>query len=337
VTCHRLAVAAFVLILATGRSEARGVRGLPPGEVPVAVTIGAYLIDLVEIDEATLSYKLSGYLTLEWRDSRLGAERAPGIDRDSLTLDQIWHPNIELSNEYSERVSNNRQITVDAEGLVRFEERFEAQLGTQFDLLKFPFDRQTLLMGVESFRYDTGLLQLSLRQDHDLKSPSAFLPDWYILDVRQRILEDRNNPERRAYSQYLFETDVRRKVGYYVWNVFLPLGFIALLPWTLFWIEPSDVRTRVSITMTALLTAIALSLVITGARPRVSYMTFFDALFLNSYLLIFLSTITVVAEHFIQRRALPAALAARASSLGRIAYPALLVVSNVVLILVFLR
>src|SRR5205085_1950949 len=122
-------------------------------------------------------------------------------------------------------------------------ERFEPELGTELDLRKFPFDPQTLVMGVESFRYNSSAVQFVLQQGHNLKSPIAFLPDWNILDVKQRLSEGRVNPNQETYSHYVLEIDVRRKVGFYVWNVFLPLAFIALLPWTVFWIDIEDVRT----------------------------------------------------------------------------------------------
>lgn len=323
-------------LVAGGGVSAQSLTTSPPGTPPLDVSVGVYLIDLVKIDEATLSFTLSGYLTLEWRDARLGRDRPPHLDRGALAIDQVWNPNIELMNEYDARVVNNSRLTADAEGLVTYEERFEAQLGTEFDLRKFPFDRQTLLMSVESFRYGSDELILTPRQGHALQSPAAFLPDWYILAARQRADSDRNNPDRKEYSRYNFEIDVQRKVGYYVWNVFLPLAFIVLLPWAVFWIDAEDVRTRVSISMTALLTAIALSLVITGSRPRVSYMTFFDAAFLNSYFLIFLSTVSVVAEHYAARRTSLAGIAERTSTAGRFAYPVLLVLSNLLLILMFL-
>lgn len=335
-TMFRSAFAAIASLLVAGGVSAQSLTASPPGTPPIDVSVGVYLIDLVKIDEPTLSYTLSGYLTLEWRDTRLGRDRPPQLDRGALALDQVWNPNIELMNEYDARVINNSRLTADAEGLVTYEERFEAQLGHEFDLRKFPFDRQTLVMSVESFRYGSDELTLTPRQGIALQSPAAFLPDWYILTARQRADSDRNNPDRKEYSRYTFEVDVQRKVGYYVWNMFLPLAFIVLLPWAVFWIDAADVRTRVSISMTALLTAIALSLVITGSRPRVSYMTYFDAVFLNSYFIIFLSTVSVVAEHFTLRRTSRAGVAERTSAVGRIAYPALLVLSNLLLILTLL-
>lgn len=329
-------IAAIILVFLGARGvSAQNVTSLPPGERPIQVSIHTYLVDFEQIDEATFSYKISGYLTLEWRDTRLAKASAPAFDREHATLGLIWHPNIELVNEFEARDVSNTTLTIDDDGLVRYEERFKAQLATDFNLRKFPFDRQTALMAIESFRFGADSLIFVARSTRELRSPTAFLPDWNIVSVNQRVTTASNNPDKESYSRYALEIEIARKFGYYMWSVFLPLALIALLPWAVFWIDPEDVRTRTSISMSALLTAIALSLVITRERPRVAYMTLFDAVFLNSYFLIFLATVSVVAAHFAMRRSRSAETAERLSAIGRRAYPALLVVSNIILVVIF--
>src|SRR2546428_9964771 len=154
-----------------------------------------------------------------------------------------------------------------------------------------------LLMQIESFRYDAAEVVLMPRMGRQFMSPDAFLPDWSILDVAQRVASDDRNPARRVYSSYTFAIRVQRKAGYYVWTVFLPLMFITLLAWGVFFVPPDDLQTRTGVSVTALLTAIAFSIVISGTRPRVAYLTFMDAIFLSSYFLIFLAAAPVVIAH----------------------------------------
>ena len=333
-----LVVAAALAMLAGGAAQARAqsLKSLPPGERPVKVAIGSYLIDFQEIDENTLSHTMTGYLTLEWRDPRLAKGATPDFDRDKVSLDQIWSPNIEVVNEHEPRSISNVDITVSDDGHVRYEERFKAKLSTDFDLRKFPFDRQRLLLGIESFRYDQRDVVFVLQQGKDLRSPFAFLPDWRIVNVIQGVDHDASNPDNRMYSRYTFEVDVQRQVGYYVWNVFLPVAFITLLAWLVFFVASEDIATRISVSMTALLTAIALSLVISANRPRVSYLTLMDAIFLNCYFLIFMSAAAVVAAHVMIKSAGHTESADRLSHIGRIAYPALWIATNAAILLRFL-
>src|SRR5215204_5937707 len=159
------------------------------------------------------------------------------------------------------------------------------------------------------------------RAQTTLRNPAAFLPDRSIANVGERFDTDLANPDAHPYAQYNYEIQLKRKRGYYVWNVFLPLGFITLLAWTVFFIAPDDVSTRTTIAITALLTAIAFSLVVSGTRPRVSYLTYMDAVFLNAYFLIFVATAAVIASHFVIRNTSHPETAERLSRAGRYSFP----------------
>jgi Neurotransmitter-gated ion-channel ligand binding domain/Neurotransmitter-gated ion-channel transmembrane region len=327
-------VTALVLISCTGGS-AQSLKTLPPGN-PAEVTVGVYLIDFDEIAEETLTYSISAYLTVTWRDPRLAKGSAPDLDRAAVTLDQIWWPNLEFANQHEPRELTNSQITIDDDGRVKYEERFTAKLAAELDLRRFPFDSQTLPFWIESFRYDRSQLVLKPSQGQELLSPNAFLAEWHILGASQRMDIDEYNPERRPYWRYNFEIRVQRKAGFYMWSIFLPLILIALLAWSVFWITPEDIATRTGISITALLTAIAFSLVIGDTRPRVSYLTLMDAVFLSAYVLIFLAAAGSVIGHVLIRRS---GSPDRAEALSRIclwAFPVMFVLSNLLIAGIFL-
>ena len=324
------------LVSAAAYAAPASLKTLPPGPRPLQVTVGTYLIDFEKIDETTLTHTISAYLTVQWRDPRLAKGQGSDIDPMSVTLDQIWNPNIEITNQHTPREIANSMLTLDDDGTITYYERFKGELATDFDLKRFPFDRQMLLLQIESFRFTLADVKFVARDMRQLKSPAAFLPDWVIDDVSQRIDTDDYNPEQQVYSRYTFDIEVARKRGYYVWNVFLPLTFITLLVWSVFFITPEDVATRSAVSITSLLTAIAFSLVISGTRPRVSYLTFMDAVFLNAYFLIFLTTASVIAAHFLLVRSGTPEGAQRLSRVGQRYFPLLLLVSNLVVFVVFL-
>ena len=264
-----LSVAASPVADPGSTAFAESLKALPPGARPLPVKIGVYLIDFEKIDELTLTQTIVGYLTLAWQDPPLAKGLAPELDRSSVTLDDIWHPNVEIVNQHTPRSIANWSVAIDDDGTVVYEERFTAELSSDFDLRRFPFDNQQLRMAIESFRYDDSTVRFTSRAKTTFRNPSAFLPDWSIEDVGEHFDTDVANPDGRAYSQYVFQIRVERKRGFYVWNVFLPLGFITLLAWTVFFIAPEDVGTRTTVSITALLTAIAFSLVVsrhTSAR-----------------------------------------------------------------------
>jgi Neurotransmitter-gated ion-channel ligand binding domain/Neurotransmitter-gated ion-channel transmembrane region len=327
-------VTALALVSCT-KGWAQSLKSLPPNN-HIEVSVGAYLIDFEEITEETLTYTVSAYVTATWHDPRLLKGSAPDLDRAAVTVDQIWWPNLEFANEHEPRQTTNSQITIDDDGRVKYEERFTAKLAAELDLRRFPFDSQTLPLSIESFRYDRSALVLTPIQGHELVSPRAFLAEWHILGASQRMEIDDYNPERRPYSRYNFEIRVQRKAGFYLWNICLPLLLIAVLAWSVFWIAPEDISTRTGISITALLTAIAFSLVIADSRPRVSYITFMDAVFLSAYAVIFLAAAGSVFGHVLIRRSGSPDQAEAMSRICLWAFPLVFLLSNLVIAGIFL-
>jgi hypothetical protein len=173
---------ALVLLPVSGGAQVRSIssapvdlHSIPPGPRPFPVKIAAYLIDVERMEESTGTYALAGYLTLEWNDTRLSREAAPAMDRSHLSLQDIWWPNIEFFNQNEPRTTANLHITVNDDGTVIYEERFRVKLGSDFDFRRFPFDHQRLLMQIESFRYDSTQMSLTIRQSQQLKNPGALM------------------------------------------------------------------------------------------------------------------------------------------------------------------
>jgi hypothetical protein len=336
-SCRALPVVALLWLMTASTASAESLKSMPPGPRPLPVNIGVYLIDFEKIDELTLTQTIVGYLMLTWKDPRLAKGLAPELDRSSVSLDDVWNPDVEIINQHTPRSISNWVITIQDDGTVVYEERFTAELSSDFDLRRFPFDRQHLHLKIESFRFDDSEVKFVTRAMTILMNPAAFLPDWIIDGVSEHFRAETANPDARPYSQYVYQIEVTRRRGYYFWNVFLPLAFITMLAWSVFFITPEDVSTRTTIAITALLTAIAFSLVVSGTRPRVSYLTYMDALFLNAYFLIFVATAAVIGSHHLIRRTGREDKAEWLSKIGRFSFPVLALVTNILLVLVFIR
>ena len=138
-----------------------------------------------------------------------------------------------------------------------------------------------------------------------------------------------------AVSEARFEISVARRYGFYLWKVFLPLLLMVVVSWSVFWFDPSEVSSQVTIAVTTILTIIAFALAISLTLPRVPYLTFADAFFLACYIFAFLAMLEVTAVHIAyrnQRRDLARTIPRTARWL----VPAAFVVSNSILVLHFL-
>src|SRR4029434_1968847 len=124
-------------------------------------------------------------------------------------------------------------------------------------------------------------------------SPSVTLPDWTIEKFEVKPLMYALAP-RHQYSSYAFEFTASRNVQHYILKVILPLVLIVIMSWAVFWIDPINASSQVSIAMTSMLTLIAYRFAIDSQLPLLPYMTRLDIFILVSTLLVFFSLIEVV-------------------------------------------
>jgi hypothetical protein len=93
---------------------------------------------------------------------------------------------------------------------------------------------------------------------------------------------------------YNFEFQAAREVQYYLTKVMLPLLLIVMMSWSVFWIDPSNGGTQISVAVTSMLTLIAYRFAVGTEVPKLPYLTRLDAFILFSSLLVFLSLIEVM-------------------------------------------
>jgi hypothetical protein len=295
-----------VVFVAMSTLQARGAETPSPIERPAAesgpteVSVGIWVVDISKIDSAEQSFTADIAMVLHWKDARL-AHTGTGLAH--YALDQIWSPGVGVSNETSSVVRKLPEAAeVEPDGTVVYRQRYAGSFTQPLRLQSFPFDRQTFRVQLVAVRYQTNEVRFvpDQRWVHEgLQraggiSPSITLPDWTIEKWELKPLEYALAPTLQ-YSGYAFEFTASRNVEHYILKVLLPLGLIVMMSWSVFWIDPVNASSQVSIAMTSMLTLIAYRFAIDSQLPVLPYMTRLDAFILTSTLLVFFSLIEVLA------------------------------------------
>ncbi len=129
-----------------------------------------------------------------------------------------------------------------------------------------------------------------------------------------------HDPFQPETHEALFQITAKRRSGFYLWKIFLPLMLITLVPMVVFWIDVKEFDWIVKIPMTMLLSLVAFQFTVTRDLPRIGYITFLDAAFIASFVFCFLGIFEITLVYILQkydRRS----LAVRLHTLGRWAYP----------------
>ena len=308
------------------------------------MSVGLYITNLVAIDESRESFEVAGYLIGKWQDPRLALPAGSGADQSAeqnsireFRMEDIWSPPIQAANSISHK-TNSYSLEVDRNGNVTYVERFDAVLSNEYPLRTFPFDTQVLRLEFQPFRSTASGIEFAAQPlpstgiDPDQHTDLA---SWRMMDIRytnEKVATGGAFPETH---EALFQIVVKRRFGFYIWKIFLPLLMMTIIPLIVFWIDVKEFDWQLKIPMTMLLSMVAFEFAIARDLPKIGYVTFLDAVFLVSFAFCFLCTFEIAIVFLMQQRGLRP-LAEKIHAAGRWAYPLAYFGSLVILALFFL-
>ncbi len=302
---------------------------------PVPVSIAIHVINLTDIDEVQQRFHLMFYLFVQWHDSRLAfTPHDPGERFHVYAPEQVWHPRLNFVNGVGARTTSESSLRVEPDGAVLYAERAEAQLSTRFRLRRFPFDEQALQIVVHPFVSQVGIVSFKASQEHTWISADeaaySSLAQWELAGIRtehDHVPVSRLGPVPEAH----FEILVKRKYAFYLWKIFLPLLLMVMLSWTVYWIDTRDLNSQVQISITTILTVIAFAFSISLSLPKVPYLTFIDAFFLDCLVFVFFTAIEMTTVH-VSGRTRRASFGHKIRRVSRVAVPIAFVLSNAIIV-----
>jgi Neurotransmitter-gated ion-channel ligand binding domain/Neurotransmitter-gated ion-channel transmembrane region len=306
----------------------------------VKVSVALHLLNLSSIDEVTERFQLTGYLLAQWRDPRLAYRPSGASDTFRvLAPDSVWRPKLVMINVVAPRNTYERSLRVAPDGLISYADRFDAVLTSTFRLKSFPFDKQKLKVIIHPFTVQQSFVtfvpsELPIWTAAEFNSYSS-LESWRFKSITFEIGEAASQFGKNTMAEARFEIAVERRYGFYLWKVFLPLLLMVIMSWSVFWFDPPEVSSQVTIAVTTILTIIAFALAISLTLPRVPYLTFADAFFLTCYIFAFVTMVEVTTVHIAYRNE-QRKVAAKIRGTARWLVPAAFVVINSILIVHFL-
>jgi hypothetical protein len=313
----------------------------PPmvGGKPVVVSISLHVINLSKIDDSAQHFDIDGYLFARWNDPRLGfVSKGPDDLVRTYRLGEIWIPRLEFVNATAPRTRHDASISVAPSGDVTYVERFNAELSARFELRRYPFDTQDLEIFVHPFVADANQIVFTLR-DANVWTASEFTTYSSLAQWDLRVLTPTLHVHREMtglIAGVRFGIQVTRRSAYYLWKVFVPLVLMVCVSWGVFWVEPRDLSSQVQISVTTILTVIAFAFAISSSMPRVPYLTYIDAFFLQCYVFVFLAFSEIMVVHVTHRSDRRRDLGLKIRNQSRIVVPAAFVISNVIIAIHFL-
>jgi hypothetical protein len=307
---------------------------------PLDITIRLHVVNLAAINEVSEQFQLNAYMFERWVDKRLAyTPEGPQDHLRNYAPAQIWTPQLEMINAASPRSRQEISIIVSPDGTVQYAERIVVTLSSSFHLRRFPFDQQRLLIIIHPFLAEGPRLKFKLDSESTWTASEftsfSSLAQWHLTGLRSQLL-DAATYGGMTVPEARFQIDVTRRSSFYLWKVFVPLLLMVFLSWAVFWIEADDLSNQIQVAVTTILTVIAFAFAISATMPRLPYLTYIDAFFLECYIYVFLAVVELMTVHVTHRSEVRRDLGLRIRKYSRWVIPASFAVTNIVIAIHFL-
>ena len=160
-----------------------------------------------------------------------------------------------------------------------------------FKLKSFPFDQQVISIQITAAETDYApYTTLTIDDISELKISQFIknvnIPGWKIIDYSfENGIYQPPTFFNDAYSPSLnLNIILQRSYEFYIFKIIIPILLILMICWSVLWINPSELESRLTITIVCLLSLIAYNFVIDKDLPKLSYLTIMDYMILTSYI-----------------------------------------------------
>ena len=203
-------------------------------------------------------------------------------DKTLINSEYIFQISDYFYNEYYKNTSYDNDFVE-----ITFKQFGTFTFTSEYFLKAFPFDRQKLIFQFSDLTRGLDMQHIDsfLNNDRNLayfKKTSSIL-EWKMLDTNTKYIKVQN-PEINISDGIQMIIEIERAYGYYIFKIILPMILVLLVCWSVFWIHPKELESKLTITIVCLLSLIAYNFVIDEDLPKLGYLTLMDYIILLSYI-----------------------------------------------------
>ncbi len=269
--------------------------GRPTGG-PRRVYVGVYAFHVPQLDLSNNAYLVDFWLWFRWHGSDIDPSKS-----------------FEFMNQFEAWDLLKQPVYVDDQGNARpdplggdwFYQVFhvQARFGRPFDVRRYPFDHQQLVIALEDTDMTTRQMTYVPDPGTTAIDPSLDIPGWNLTNVTATVTEAQyqtnfGDPRRPVgddrYTRFSYTIHIARPVLGYLATTLVPITIVMLITFACFLIPSRYFEGRLGLGITSLISAVALQLTASSDLPKTGYLVLLDHVYNLSYLVIFVATLESV-------------------------------------------
>uniref|UniRef100_A0A8C4IGA1 Gamma-aminobutyric acid type A receptor subunit beta3 n=1 Tax=Dicentrarchus labrax TaxID=13489 RepID=A0A8C4IGA1_DICLA len=274
------------------------------GGAPVAVGMSIDVASIDMVSEVNMDYTLTMYFQQYWRDKRLAYLGIPlNLTLDNRVADQLWVPDTYFLNDKKSFVHGvtvkNRMIRLHPDGTVLYGLRITTTAACMMDLRRYPLDEQNCTLEIESYGYTTDDIEFYWKGGESAVTgvTRIELPQFSIVDYK---LVSRNVVfSTGAYPRLSLSFKLKRNIGYFILQTYMPSILITILSWVSFWINYDASAARVALGITTVLTMTTINTHLRETLPKIPYVKAIDMYLMGCFVMVFLALLEYAFVNYI--------------------------------------
>ncbi|XP_060922906.1 gamma-aminobutyric acid receptor subunit beta-3-like isoform X1 [Limanda limanda] len=274
------------------------------GGAPVAVGMSIDVASIDMVSEVNMDYTLTMYFQQYWRDKRLAYVGIPlNLTLDNRVADSLWVPDTYFLNDKKSFVHGvtvkNRMIRLHPDGTVLYGLRITTTAACMMDLRRYPLDEQNCTLEIESYGYTTDDIEFYWKGGETAVTgvTRIELPQFSIVDYK---LVSRNVVfSTGAYPRLSLSFKLKRNIGYFILQTYMPSILITILSWVSFWINYDASAARVALGITTVLTMTTINTHLRETLPKIPYVKAIDMYLMGCFVMVFLALLEYAFVNYI--------------------------------------
>ncbi|XP_020332221.1 gamma-aminobutyric acid receptor subunit beta-3 [Oncorhynchus kisutch] len=274
------------------------------GGKPVSVGMSLDVANIDMVSEVNMDYTLTMYFQQYWRDKRLAYAGIPlNLTLDNRVADQLWVPDTYFLNDKKSFVHGvtvkNRMIRLHPDGTVLYGLRITTTAACMMDLRRYPLDEQNCTLEIESYGYTTDDIEFYWKGGENAVTgvTRIELPQFSIVDYK---LVSRNVVfSTGAYPRLSLSFKLKRNIGYFILQTYMPSILITILSWVSFWINYDASAARVALGITTVLTLTTINTHLRETLPKIPYVKAIDMYLMGCFVFVFLALLEYAFVNYV--------------------------------------
>nr|8BEJ_A Chain A, Gamma-aminobutyric acid receptor subunit alpha-5 [Homo sapiens]8BEJ_B Chain B, Gamma-aminobutyric acid receptor subunit alpha-5 [Homo sapiens]8BEJ_C Chain C, Gamma-aminobutyric acid receptor subunit alpha-5 [Homo sapiens]8BEJ_D Chain D, Gamma-aminobutyric acid receptor subunit alpha-5 [Homo sapiens]8BEJ_E Chain E, Gamma-aminobutyric acid receptor subunit alpha-5 [Homo sapiens]8BHA_A Chain A, Gamma-aminobutyric acid receptor subunit alpha-5 [Homo sapiens]8BHA_B Chain B, Gamma-amino len=305
------------------------------GERITQVRTDMYVNSFGPVSDTEMEYTIDIFFAQTWKDERLRfkgpMQRLP---LNNLLASKIWTPDTFFHNGKKSfahwMTTPNRMLRIWNDGRVLYTLRLTISAECPMDLEDFPMDEQNCPLKFGSYAYPNSEV-VYVWTNGSTKSvvvaeDGSRLNQYHLMG--QTVGTENISTSTGEYTIMTAHFHLKRKIGYFVIQTYLPCIMTVILSQVSFWLNRESVAARTVFGVTTVLTMTTLSISARNSLPKVAYATAMDWFIAVCYAFVFSALLEFAFVNYITKS--QPARAAKIDKMSRIVFPILFGTFNLV-------